>query len=359
MAPIRARKAGDRVLPVPEPVPDSEPGPAAVRSSAVWAGAAAAVLAVVVIASLLVGANPLPPSTVLDALLGEGSDESRFVVWEQRVPRTVAGLCVGAALGVAGALIQAFTRNPLADPGILGVNAGAAFAVAVGMTFLGVTSPFGYVWLSCAGALVLTAVVYGIGSAGRDGGGPIRLTVTGVAVGAVFSGLTTGLVLTHPDSFDRMRGWSAGSLLERGYDVVLPVLPLLAIGVLFAVLVAPGLNSLALGEDVALAQGVNVRRVRLAVLASVTLLAGGATAIAGPILFVGLMVPHVVRWAVGADQRSIILGSLLVAPALVLVADVLGRVAVLPSEMPAGVVTAFVGAPVLIALVRRPQASGL
>ncbi|MEU3600405.1 iron chelate uptake ABC transporter family permease subunit [Streptomyces sp. NPDC006798] len=320
---------------------------------------AAVVLAVAVALSLLVGANPLSPSTVLETLLGGGSDESRFVVWEQRVPRTVAGVLVGAALGVAGALIQAFTRNPLADPGILGVNAGAAFAVAVGIVFLGVTSPFGYVWLACAGALVLTTIVYGVGATGRDAAGPVRLTVTGVAVGAVFAGLTTGLTLTHPDAFDRMRGWSAGSLLGRGFDVLLPVLPLVVVGLLLAVAAAPGLNSVALGVDVARAQGVNVRRIRIAVLAAVTLLAGCATAVAGPIVFVGLMVPHLVRWAVGTDQRRIVLGSLVVAPALVVLADVLGRVAVLPSEMPAGVVTAFLGAPVLIALVRRPQASGL
>ncbi|MEU5162158.1 iron chelate uptake ABC transporter family permease subunit [Streptomyces sp. NPDC020875] len=320
---------------------------------------AVVVLAVAVALSLLVGANPLSPSTVLETLLGGGSDESRFVIWEQRVPRTVAGVLVGAALGVAGALIQAFTRNPLADPGILGVNAGAAFAVAVGIVFLGVTSPFGYVWLACAGALVVTTIVYGIGAAGRDAAGPVRLTVTGVAVGAVFAGLTTGLTLTHPDAFDRMRGWSAGSLLGRGFDVVLPVLPLVVVGLLLAVAAAPGLNSVALGVDVARAQGVNVRRIRIAVLVAVTLLAGCATAVAGPIVFVGLMVPHLVRWAVGTDQRRIVLGSLVVAPALVVLADVLGRVAVLPSEMPAGVVTAFLGAPVLIALVRRPQASGL
>nr|WP_218898667.1 iron chelate uptake ABC transporter family permease subunit [Nocardiopsis aegyptia] len=320
---------------------------------------AAALLGAAVLLSLLVGANLLPVSTVVDTLAGGGTDESRFVVWEQRVPRTVAGLAVGAALGVAGALIQAFTRNPLADPGILGVNAGAAFFVAVGITFLGVTSPLGYVWLACAGALVLTVVVYGVGSAGGDAAGPARLTVTGVAIGAVLSGLTTGLTLTHPDAFDRMRGWSAGSLLERGFDIVLPVLPLLVVGLAVAVAVAPGLNSVALGTDVARAQGVDVGRVRLAVLAAVTLLAGGATAIAGPIVFVGLMVPHLVRWTLGTDQRAIVLGSLVVAPTLVVQSDVLGRIAVLPSEMPVGVVTAFVGAPVLIALVRRSGASGL
>ncbi|WP_245240918.1 iron chelate uptake ABC transporter family permease subunit, partial [Streptomyces spiramenti] len=321
--------------------------------------AAVAVLALAVALSLLVGANSLPPPLVVETLLGGGTEESRYVVLEQRVPRTLAGLAVGAALGVAGALIQAFTRNPLADPGILGVNAGAAFFVAVGITFLGVTSPFGYVWLACAGALVLTVLVYGIATAGRGAVDPVRMTLSGVAVGAVFAGLTTGLTLTHPDSFDRMRGWSAGSLLERGTDVLLPVLPLLVAGLLIALLVAPALNSVALGTDVALAQGVAVGRVRVAVLAAVTLLAGSATAVAGPIVFVGLVVPHLVRWTVGTDQRRIVLGSLVVAPTLVLLADEVGRVAVLPSEMPVGVVTAFVGAPVLIALVRRRKASGL
>ncbi|GAB2524174.1 iron chelate uptake ABC transporter family permease subunit [Nocardiopsis aegyptia] len=345
-------------MPPVHPPVGSEAGPVPRSRPARLAGAAA-LLGAAVLLSLLVGANLLPVSTVVDTLAGGGTDESRFVVWEQRVPRTVAGLAVGAALGVAGALIQAFTRNPLADPGILGVNAGAAFFVAVGITFLGVTSPLGYVWLACAGALVLTVVVYGVGSAGGDAAGPARLTVTGVAIGAVLSGLTTGLTLTHPDAFDRMRGWSAGSLLERGFDIVLPVLPLLVVGLAVAVAVAPGLNSVALGTDVARAQGVDVGRVRLAVLAAVTLLAGGATAIAGPIVFVGLMVPHLVRWTLGTDQRAIVLGSLVVAPTLVVQSDVLGRIAVLPSEMPVGVVTAFVGAPVLIALVRRSGASGL
>ncbi len=325
----------------------------------VWVAGGLAALSAAVVLSLLVGANPLPVPALLDALAGGGGDEARFVVGEQRVPRTAAGLAVGAALGTAGALIQAFTRNPLADPGILGVNSGAAFAVAVGMAFFGVSDPSAYVWLACAGALVLTVVVYGVGAAGGPAAGPIRLTVTGVALGAVFAGLTTGLTLTRPDTFERMRGWSAGSLLERGFDVLLPVLPLLAAGLVLAAATAPALNAVALGPDVARAQGVHLGRVRVAVLAAVTLLAGGATAVAGPIAFVGLMVPHVVRWTVGPDQRRILLGTLIASPVLVLLSDVLGRVAVLPSEMPAGVVTAFVGAPVLIALVRRPKASGL
>ncbi|WEO76167.1 iron chelate uptake ABC transporter family permease subunit [Cryobacterium sp. SO2] len=326
---------------------------------AAWFGVAGVALLVAITLSVIVGANSLAPGTVLHTVFGGGSAESRFVVWDQRIPRTAAALAVGAALGVAGALIQAFTRNPLADPGILGVNAGAAFCVAVGIAFFGVTSPLGHVWLACGGALILTVAVYAIGSAGGEAAGPVRLTVTGVAIGAVFAGLTTGLTLTNPDAFDRMRGWSAGSLLERGFDVVVPVLPLVLVGLALALAAAPGLNSIALGSDVARSQGVSVRRIQLVVLTAVTLLAGSATAVAGPLVFVGLVVPHVVRWTLGTDQRWILLGSLLLGPILVVLSDVLGRIAVLPSEMPVGIVTAFVGAPVLIALVRRRSATAL
>ncbi|WP_241160919.1 iron ABC transporter permease [Plantibacter sp. PA-3-X8] len=321
--------------------------------------AGVAALAVAVLLSLFVGANPIAPDDVRAALLGTGSDEANFVVWDQRVPRTVAALAVGAALGVAGALMQAFTRNPLADPGILGVNAGAGFAVAVGLAFLGVRAPGDIAWLACGGALVVTLVVYAIGSGGREQSSTARLTVTGVAFGAVLAGLTTGIAITHPDAFDRMRGWNAGSLLERDLGVVVPVLPFLAVGLLLAAASARSLNAIALGPDVARAQGVSVTRSRILVLAAVTLLAGGATAIAGPIAFVGLVVPHLVRWSVGSDQRRILGGSVLVGCVLVLCSDVVGRIAVLPGEMPVGLVTAFVGAPVLIALARRRTASGL
>lgn len=326
---------------------------------ALWIAGTILLLIVIVVLSILVGANQLSPQTVLDALRGHGTDEANYVVWTQRVPRTVAGLMVGAALGVAGALVQSFTRNPLADTGLLGVNAGAAFFVAVGIVFFGISSPSSYVWLACLGALALTAIVYTIGSAGGEVAGPVRLTMAGVALGAAFSGLTTGLSLSHPDAFERMRGWSAGSLLERDFGVLVPIAPFLICGLALAAWVAPGLNSISLGADVARSQGVNLRRTQALVLIAVTLLAGGATAIAGPLVFVGLVVPHIVRWSVGVDQRKIILGSLLVGPGLVLLSDIVGRFAVLPSEMPVGVVTALVGAPLLIGLVRRTQATGL
>ena len=285
-----------------------------------------AALLLAVALSLMIGSNSLPLPVVLEVLRGGGDAEARYVVAELRVPRTVAGLAVGAALGAAGALIQAFTRNPLADPGILGVNAGAAFAVALGVALLGLRDVSALLWLAFLGALVVTVAVYLIGSSGRGAADPIRLTLAGVALGAVFSGVTTGMTLSDPDAFDHMRSWNAGSLLGRGFDVIGPVLPFLVLGVLGALLLAPGLNALALGDDVARAQGARVRGIRLGVIAAVTVLAGAATALAGPIGFVGLMVPHVARWLLGVDQRVVMVISVLLAPVVVLLSDVLGRV---------------------------------
>lgn len=318
-----------------------------------------AVLCAAIILSLTVGSNLIPLPVVLEVLRGGGSSEAQYVVADLRVPRTAAGLVAGAALGVAGALVQAFTRNPLADPGILGVNAGAAFAIACAVAFFGARSITSFVWLAFLGALVVTVAVYAIGSSGRGAGDPIRLTLAGVALGAVFSGMTTGMTLSNPDAFDQMRSWNAGSILGRGFDVIAPVLPFIAAGIVLALVLARGLNSLALGEDVARSQGANVGRIRIGVIVAVTLLAGAATALAGPIAFIGLMVPHVARWTFGVDQRTIVAVSLLLAPAIVLLADVLGRVLIAPAEIPVGIVTAFVGAPVLIVLARRSKASTL
>ncbi|WP_312173829.1 iron chelate uptake ABC transporter family permease subunit, partial [Microbacterium sp.] len=292
-------------------------------------------------------------------LQGGGTPETDYIVFDLRIPRTVTGLVAGAALGVAGALIQAFTRNPLADPGILGVNAGAALAVALGVTFLGLRDVSQFVWLAFLGALVVTVAVYLIGSSGRGSADPLRLTLAGVALGAVLSGITTGLSLSDPDAFDSMRSWNAGSLLGRGFDVILPVLPFVVAGLVLAMLLAPGLNAIGLGEDVARAQGANVAGIRIGVIAAVTLLAGAATALAGPISFIGLMVPHVIRWTFGVDQRLILPLSAVLAPVILLLADVLGRVIIAPAEVPVGIVAAFVGAPVLIVLARRRRASAL
>ncbi len=317
------------------------------------------VLAIAILLSLAIGAKSIPLQSVWDALWHASGSDDAFVVRSMRVPRTLVAIAVGAALGVAGALIQALTRNPLADPGILGVNAGAAFAVTVGISVFGVGSISGYLWFAFAGALVVTIAVYLIGSAGRGGADPVRLVLAGVAVGAVLAGITTAMMLSAPLTFDQMRQWNAGSVVGRDLRLVWPALPFLAVGVLIAIVVTRSLNAIALGEDRAASLGVRIGWVRAAVIVSVTLLGGGATAIAGPIVFVGLMVPHVARWIAGLDQRWILAYTVVLAPILMLAADVVGRVVMRPGEIPVGLVTAFVGAPVLIVMVRRKRASGL
>lgn len=312
-----------------------------------------------VLLSVAVGSKDIPLGEVFDGLRARTGEGDSYVIWSLRIPRTAVGLLVGAALGTAGALIQALTRNPLADPGILGVNSGAALFVALGISLFGVSSVNGYLWFAFAGALVVTVAVYVIGSAGRGAADPVRLTLTGVALGAVLSGIVTAMTLMDPQAFDQMRGWNAGSLVGRGWDVLLPVVPFFAVGLVLAAVASRSLNAIALGDDRARSMGVGLGRTRVIVVIAVTLLAGGATAVAGPIGFVGLMIPHIARWIVGPDQRWILAYTLLLGPALVVAADVLGRVILRSGEVPVGIVTAFVGAPVLIALVRRKKASGL
>lgn len=321
----------------------------------VWA----LVLLAVVAASLLVGAKDLAPRTVLDALLDYDGSPAHVVVVDLRLPRTVVGLLVGAGLGVAGALIQALTRNPLADPGVLGVNAGAGFAVVFGVAVFGVTSIQGYIWFAFLGAVVATVAVYAIGSAGTGGPTPVRLTLAGVALAAVLGGVSNGITLLNPDVFDRMRYWGAGSLAGRTMEMAGTVAPFVLVGLVLAFAVTRPLNAVALGDDLARSVGSNIRRTRIIVVVAVTLLCGAATAAAGPIGFVGLMVPHVARWTVGPDQRWIVAYAVLLAPIVLLGSDILGRVLASPGELQVGIVTAFVGAPVLIALVRRSKASGL
>ncbi|MCT2996674.1 Fe(3+)-siderophore ABC transporter permease, partial [Propionibacterium freudenreichii] len=274
-------------------------------------------------------------------------------------PRSVLGLLAGAALGVAGALIQAVTRNPLADPGILGVNSGSAFAIALGVGLFGASSPGQYLWFAFAGALVATVVVYLIGASGSGSVSPARITLAGMALGAVLSGITSAMRLADDRRFSVIQAWQAGSFADRGWDVIVPTLPFLAAGLVIAALLGRSLDAIALSDDLARALGTNVNRARLLALAAITLLAGGATAMVGPIVFVGLMVPHVARWISGPRQGWIMVLCLVYAPVLVLAADVLGRIVLRPGEVAVSIVTAFIGGPVLIYLVRRTKAGKL
>jgi iron complex transport system permease protein len=329
-----------------------------VRRSGGWAIAAVA-LTLVIAGSLAIGSRDIPLDVVWHALTGTSTSSDAIVVLDLRVPRTVAGLAAGIALGLSGAVIQALTRNPLADPGILGVTSGSAFAVAMAVGVLGITAVTGYLWFAFLGAFAATVVVYAIGSTGRGAGSPAKLTLAGVALGAVLGGITSAMLLADPEAFNAMQSWNAGSLQFRDWAVIVPVLPFLAVGALLTAAIARSLNAIALGDDMSAALGVNVVLIRTVAVVAITLLAGGATAIAGPIAFVGLMVPHVARWIVGPDQRWIFAYTLILAPILLLAADILARIVLRPGELPVGIVTACLGAPVLIALVRRTKVSGL
>ncbi|MDQ0947996.1 iron complex transport system permease protein [Streptomyces phaeochromogenes] len=318
-----------------------------------------AVLAGLCLLSLALGAANVPPDQVLRALFGDAP--SRFVdniVWSARVPRTALGLSAGAALGLAGALMQALTRNPLADPGVLGVSAGASFAIVLAVGVLGINSLYGYVWFAFAGALIATVVVYLLGGLGRSGMTPVKLALAGVAVSSMLWSFTQAIVLTDVDALNKFRFWSAGSLADADDGMVWRVLPFLVIGAVLALACAPALNSLALGDDVAASLGRRLGLVRLAGVASITLLTGAAVAVIGPVVFIGLVVPHVARVlaqlaGIGPDQRWLLPLSAVLAPCLLLAADIIGRMVARPTEIQAGVLVAFIGGPFFIAMVRR------
>lgn len=315
------------------------------------------ILVVAVAGSIALGSTSVPLSRTLEALAGDTSTADHLTIIDERVPRTVLALLVGAALGVAGALVQAMTRNPLADPGILGVNAGAMFGVALGVGFAGATGISSYRWWALAGAGLATLVVYGIGSTGGAHSSPVRLTLAGVALAAVLMGGVSGMALLDPAAFAALRSFTAGSVAGRDLDAATTVLPLVALGLLIAFAVAPLLNLVVLGDDLTSSLGVDPRLVRVLTVVAVTLLAGAATAAAGPISFVGLIVAHVVRPLVGGDQRWVVAFALVGGGAVCLVADVIGRFVVAPGELPVGVMTAFLGAPVLIAVARSSRVS--
>lgn len=313
----------------------------------------AALLLLAVLLSLAIGSRPVSPGAVAGGLFHFDGSADQVVVRDLRLPRTALGVVVGAALGLAGALAQALTRNPLADPGILGVNWGAAAALVVAIAVWHVTSLTAYVWFACLGAGLAALAVYGLGTAGRGGATPVRMVLAGAAVGAVGNGVASAGALLDRSTFDEYRFWAVGSLTGARMTTVLEVLPLIAIGAVLALGIARSLDAVALGDEPASALGARVGWTRLLGFAAITLLCGGATAVAGPIAFVGLAVPHLVRLVTGPGHRWVLPYSMVLAPALLLGSDVVGRVVAPPAELRVGIVTAFLGAPVLVALVRR------
>lgn len=322
--------------------------------------AAAAVLVVLVFASIAYGSKPIPLATVVDAIVDhDPTDNDHVIVQSLRIPRTLIGLAVGVALGLAGAVMQGVTRNPLADPGIFGVEAGAALAVVVGIYVFGIGTLSGYVWFAFLGAAVASVVVYGLGSVGRGGATPVKLALAGAAMAALLSSVTSAILIIDLSTLDQFRFWAVGSLAGRDAEIASQVLPFLLVGVAVAFASARGLNTLALGDDVAVSLGERVQRTRLLSALAVVVCSGAAVAAAGPIGFIGLTIPHVARAICGPDYRWIMPWSVLLAPSLLLAADVAGRVVARPGELQVGIVTAFIGAPFFVALVRRQKLAEL
>ncbi|GIH71526.1 iron ABC transporter permease [Sphaerimonospora thailandensis] len=310
------------------------------------------VLLAVLVLSVGLGARQLSVGEVWHGLFGDHSAAST-VVREMRLPRTLLGLLVGAALGVAGGVMQALTRNPLADPGLLGINAGASAAVATATGLLGMAAFESYVWFALAGAAAVSVLVYVVG--GGRGATPARLTLAGAALNAALFSYVSAMMLLDSGSLEKMRFWTVGSLASAPAATVVAMLPFVATGLVLALALARSLNALALGDDSARALGVRPAGVRVAAMVAVTLLCGAATAACGPIVFVGLMVPHLVRALTGPDLRWLLPYCAVLAPVLLLGADVLGRVLGRPGELQVGIVTAVLGGPFFLYFARRAR----
>lgn len=338
-----------------EPLPAAPPARRTLRAAGLLL--ALCVLLLVCVASIAVGAKSISPADVWHGLFHASGTDNDVIVTDVRLPRTVLGLLVGAALGLAGAVMQALTRNPLAEPGLLGVNAGASAAVVSAISFLGVTSLTGYVWFAFVSAAVVSVAVYVLG--GSRGATPVRLALAGTAASAALFGYVNAVQLLDSAALDRLRFWTVGSLASADMSTVGKVWPFIAAGVLLALLIARPLNAMEMGDDTARSLGARLTRTRVLAMLSVTLLCGAATAACGPIVFIGLMVPHLVRTVTGPDMRWILPYAAVLAPVLLLGSDVLGRVVARPSELQVGIVTALIGGPVFVQLVRRKRMAQL
>ncbi|GHC81997.1 FecCD family ABC transporter permease [Streptomyces collinus] len=341
----------------PEQSAETAPAPPARRAvRAFGLLLAVAILVLVALASIAIGAKELSLGQVWHGLF-EDSGTYGDVVVAERLSRTVLGLLAGAALGLAGAVLQALTRNPLADPGLLGINAGASAAVVTAITYFGVTSLSGYVWFAFFGAAAVGALVWFLG--GSRGATPVRLALAGTAISAALYGYLQAVMIMDEAALGKMRFWTVGSLASATDSTITQVLPFLLTGTVLALALARPLNAMAMGDDTAKALGADLNRTRALSMLAATVLCGAATAACGPIVFVGLMVPHVVRSFTGPDLRWILPYAAILSPVLLLGADVIGRIVARPSELQVGIVTAILGGPVFILLVRRRRTAQL
>ncbi|MFT3854942.1 MAG: iron chelate uptake ABC transporter family permease subunit [Ilumatobacteraceae bacterium] len=328
------------------------------RRLAIGLAVCVVLLAVVCCLSLAVGSRSIPLGTVWRSFTGYDGSRDHLIIRQLRQPRTLIGLLAGTCLGLSGAVMQGLTHNPLADPGVLGIDAGAALAVVIGIHSFGVVSASGFIWFAFAGAAVASVLVYGLGSMGRHAAAPVRLALAGMAVAAIFGAFTTSILLTDDQTLDQFRFWVVGSLAGRDMTVVRAIAPFAVVATAVALLTSRPLNTLALGEDSARALGASIFRSRVVCSVAIVLTAGTATAACGPIGFIGLTVPHIVRHWTGPEHRWLLPYTAVVAPMLLLGADIIGRIVDRPSEIQVGIITAIFGAPFFIAVARRTKIAG-
>ncbi len=314
---------------------------------------------VCLIASLALGTRYVKLTEVVDALVNKENSAFAALVVRERIPRTVFSLLAGAALGVSGAIMQAITRNPVADPSILGVNTGASLFVVCGIAFFRISTASQYIWFALAGAAVTAIFVYGIGSLGYGGATPIKLTLAGAATSAALSSLVSAVILPRTEVMNSFRFWQVGSVSGATWEGIVSVLPFLITGIAIAVLTTPALNAMALGDDIATGLGVRTGMIRIIGAFAGVLLCGATTALAGPIGFVGLMIPHTIRLLCGPDLRMLVPLSAAGGAMLLTISDIVGRLIGNPGELESGIITAFFGAPILIIVARRSKERAL
>ncbi|MCJ0929824.1 iron ABC transporter permease [Virgibacillus halodenitrificans] len=304
-------------------------------------------------ASTIFGLTKVTTQTLVNSIYHFDGSNEHIIIQQARIPRALIAAAVGGSLAIAGAIMQGLTNNPLASPSLFGVNAGASFLVVVGISFLGFTSSGSFTWLAFAGAAVSSIIVYVLGSMGRDGITPIKITLAGAAIAALFSSLTQGILTLNESALDQVLFWLAGSVQGRDLDVLIGVLPYLILGWLASIFIGKQMNVLTMGEDIAKGLGQKTLLIKIVGAIIVVLLAGGSVAIAGPIGFIGIVIPHISRWFVGIDYRWIIPYSGLLGAMLLLMADIAARYIIMPAEVPVGVMTAFIGVPFFIYIARR------
>ena len=318
-----------------------------------------ALLSIMAIFSISLGAKSIAFTKVIDVLLGNDPDSLEAAIILQRIPRTVFGILAGGALGISGALMQSITRNPIADPSILGVNTGASLFVVAGIAFFNITVAYQYIWLAIIGAGVTAVFVYGVASMGKDGATPLKLALSGSAVSIVLGSLVSTIMLPNNRVMEAFRFWQVGSIGSATWENIMLISPFLIVGFIISMFISGYLNNLALGDEAATALGTNVVMTRTIGALSSVLLCGATTALAGPIGFVGLIIPHIIRLIFGSEMSKMLPLSFLGSAVLMLVSDIIGRIISLPGETEVGIVTAVLGAPVFILAIRKGRVKSL